>query len=1331
MASKRKSTMPCMIPHKTLSLETDANIDEFKEESSKEEPSALLPITNLMNSEIQTNGHENVNGDRLFCKYCNFGSHDTSIFVNHMDTKHLEFQNDPSYVCIVCSFLVKDPKELEVHNAECHAGDTSITWSVANHESYTVVEQSVGDNNEMTQSNLDRVEFSDIVFTKTPIMKTRKNKPETKRNLTRKDLAKNAVEDRDRKRHSGLRNCSIPVSKATSSIVNGPILGTVPVLQTGVSQLVSLNPTRSIVQPKIPTLIAPLVPKPSINQNSPQQQENHSLPTAKSLPKVMIPLSSIPTYNSAMDFDSFLKNSFNKFPYPTKAELCYLTVVTKYPEEQIKIWFTAQRLKQGISWSPEEIEDSRRKMFNTVIQSIPQPMPQPTTITVLNAPLVANSNNVQHFIQAALPGQIVSQPQGAGGLLVTQPVIANGIQGSSSSMAQSVNSLPIHQPIKAKIASSAENVVNTDQSLNILSPNTPPDNYLDISLSHRCKKSKQQLNALKNSFHKSQFPSQAEVAKLTKITGLATRDVRKWFSDKRYHVRNKQPQSAENRETIDAQCEMEGNLLKEQDSFYTVPAVLNTPRRQSCSQTPDFPSTKYKERAPEQIKALESSFAQDNFPTEEEVNRLRSETKMTRREIDCWFSEKRKKLAEEIKNEVNVQSEREDDDDTGDELKEETYVGLSNAEHNSPTYTERKVNPIKINLKDLRVTESNDSIDTLDDDTSFDNEADNSILSTSKNKQNWKKTAQQRDILKQMFIHTQWPSNDVYDDLVIKTGLPRIDIVRWFGDCRYSYKNGHLKWYSRYKKSAEAAKAQSIQTLINYQKQHQMLCEEDIEDLCESTSMTADEVKAWFAGKQAEEDRLLFNADSEDLHSDADEKPGDLNAACNRFSEAYKTSESEDLESKEAGSDSMERLSIKLETGRAGIPGDGDTSFDNEGHNRTLSSGRGKQNWKKTAEQLDILKQTFVYTQWPSNEEYDHLVLKTGLPRVDIVRWFGDCRYSYKNGPLKWYSRYKKAAEAAKAQIMQTLIDYHNQHHMLCEEDIEDLCESTSMTADEVKAWFADKQAEEDRVLSNADSEDQHSDADEKPGNLNAACDRFSEVYEDNEYEELESNEAGSDSMEHLSIKLEPGRAAVTGDGDTSFDNEGHKRKLSSARGKHNWKKTAEQLDILKQTFVHTQWPSNEEYDYLVLKTGLPRVDVVRWFGDCRYSYRNGLLKWYSRYKKAAEAAKAQIMQTLIDYHNQHHMLCEEDIEDLCESTSMTADEVKAWFADKQAEEDRVLSNADSEDQHSDADEKPGNLNAACDRFSEVYEDNEYEELESNEAGSDSMEHLSIKLDAE
>ncbi|KAM4691268.1 zinc fingers and homeoboxes protein 3 isoform 1-T2 [Rhinophrynus dorsalis] len=943
MASKRKSTTPCMIPLKTLSLERGTGIaDTFKEASLKEE-AAELPDSDLINSnnEVQTNGHENVDGQSFFCKYCNFGSHDTSIFVEHMDTKHLDFRDDPSYVCIACSFLVKDPKELEAHNKECHPKDAGLTWCVVKHESYTVVEQSLGDSNtdqpmqdHPPGQSLD--DFSEITITKTPIMKIMKNKAETKKIFTFKDNANHVAEVVDKKSHLLVTNGSIPVSRSTivtsSPVVNGSIISTVPVLQTGMTQLVSITSSQSVMQPKLSTIIAPMLGKPSVVHKSQNLTHSQQLPTAKSLPKVMIPLSSIPTYNASMDSNCFLKNSFNKFPYPTKAELCYLTVVTKYPEEQIKIWFTAQRLKQGISWSPEEIEDSRKKMFNTVIQSIPQPMPQPT-ITVVNAPLVANANNVQHLIQATLPGQIVSQPQGTSGLFVTQPIITNGIQGAKPSVNPSVSltvtSLPTQQTTtQAKIASPATGFVDTSLPVTSTSPSNVSQSTFDPNL-YRSKKSRQQLSALKNSFYKSQFPSHAEVARLTKLTGLSTRDVRKWFSDKRYHWRSKAAHLSQNSGgVIDPSSETMYTMLKESEMDYTLPTssptVSHTPRRQAWSQAPNFTTTKYKERAPEQLKALEFSFFQNNFPSEEEVTRLRAETKMTRREIDSWFSEKRKRLAEENKKVQEEEEDYEDDEeeedgegeDTNDEMKtSEDCTSL--ASENSQISNERKVNPIKINLKDLRVTESSDSPDVS-------NGNNNSVASdgaqgpspSPKNKPNIKKNAVQRDILKKKFVLTQWPSNEEYDQLAEQTGLPRTDLVRWFGDCRYSFKNGQLRWYDRYRRGISDIKPQSLQPLLDYYKQHHTVSDEDLENLSEKSGMTTDEVKTWFAEKMEQENQMASDMGSDDPHSDCSEKQVIRKGTCDGFSEVSESSETWEPATQEGSRDpsqTCKKSSIQLE----------------------------------------------------------------------------------------------------------------------------------------------------------------------------------------------------------------------------------------------------------------------------------------------------------------------------------------------------------------------------------------------------------------------------------
>ncbi|XP_040291060.1 zinc fingers and homeoboxes protein 3 [Bufo bufo] len=856
MASKRKSTTPCMIPIKTLAVEGNTDISE---EISKDEPQEILPDADLMDGEtdILANGHENVDGMSYFCKYCNYGSNETSPFVEHMNTKHLDFREDPSYVCIACSFLVKDPEELESHNSDSHLGNSDLSWTVAKHENYTVVEQSIGPTNTTQDVVVERHadDYSELSITKTPIMKIMKNKQE-------KRLLNHVGDEFEKKSRTTLRNGSVSTSGVNnlvnSTILNGSIIGTVPVLQPGVTQLVSLNSPQTVIQPKLSTtIITPVLPKQSSVQKSQQ------LPTAKSLPKVMIPLSSIPTYNSSMDSNCFLKNSFNKFPYPTKAELCYLTVVTKYPEEQIKIWFTAQRLKQGISWSPEEIEDSRKKMFNTVIQSIPQPVPQPT-ITVLNAPLVANATNVHQLIQAALPGQIVSQPQGAGGLLVTQPILTNGIQGTTS--------VPITTSSVASDEASTGSLSGLDFDYHTISPGMPSPNAYDPS--SRCKKSRQQLGALKGSFCKSQFPSHSEVARLTRITGLATRDVRKWFSDKRYHFRNKPASYGIGASDHDPTSDMMYAMLKDADTDFALPAShtpSHTPRRQSWHQSPDFTVTRYKERAPEQLRALESSFAQNNEPSDEEVNRLRTETKMTRREIDTWFSEKRKKVAEELKRKQARYEEEEDvsaeEMEVSDKVFDDSVSSLVDS-----SVSERKVNPIKINLKALRVTESGDNLESSKDYTVPSNGS--SRPSTPQRyRPSTKKTAKQRDSLKQMFVRTQWPSTDEYDILVEHTGLTRSEIVRWFGDARYSYKNGNLKWYDNYKKVFANNKPMYVKPLLDYYRKWHALNEEHLEDLCEKTSMTAEEIRSWIALKLEEDMQPPLEEAGEEPQSVCEETP--------------------------------------------------------------------------------------------------------------------------------------------------------------------------------------------------------------------------------------------------------------------------------------------------------------------------------------------------------------------------------------------------------------------------------------------------------------------------
>ncbi|XP_029437881.1 homeobox and leucine zipper protein Homez [Rhinatrema bivittatum] len=58
---------------------------------------------------------------------------------------------------------------------------------------------------------------------------------------------------------------------------------------------------------------------------------------------------------------------------------------------------------------------------------------------------------------------------------------------------------------------------------------------------------------------------------------------------------------------------------------------------------------------------------------------------------------------------------------------------------------------------------------------------------------------------------------------------------------------------------------------------------------------------------------------------------------------------------------------------------------------------------RKTKEQLAILKSFFLQCQWARREDYCKLEELTGLPRPEIIQWFGDTRYALKHGQLKWF----------------------------------------------------------------------------------------------------------------------------------------------------------------------------------------------------------------------------------------------------------------------------------------------------------------------------------------
>ncbi|NWS95687.1 ZHX1 protein, partial [Mionectes macconnelli] len=583
MASKRKSTTPCMV----LANEQDPDLEMVSD--LEEGPPVLTPAENPPAEGVTSDEdvHEYVDSDNqkntnkveggYECKYCTFQTPDLNMFTFHVDSEHPNVVLNSSYVCLECNFLTKRYDALSEHNVKHHPGEENFKLTMVKRNNQTIFEQTVNDltfdgsfvREENTgQADSSEVPSSGISISKTPIMKMMKNKTETKRIA----VFHNVVDDIPGE-EKGTENepnseevvenppPSVSESKPSHSVVcsaadvAGAVVTPAPVLQPGVAQVIT-----AVTAPQNSNLI----------------------------PKVLIPVNSIPAYNTALDNNPLLLNTYNKFPYPTMSEITVLSTQAKYTEEQIKIWFSAQRLKHGVSWTPEEVEEARRKQFNGTVHTVPQ------TITVIPAHISAASNGLPSILQTC---QIVGQP----GLVLTQVAGANTLPVTAP-IALTVAGVPNQTQLQKSQIHSAQPIAETKQVAAVPAPQ-PIKNESTVmnpdSFGIRAKKTKEQLAELKVSYLKNQFPQDSEIVRLMKITGLTKGEIKKWFSDTRYNQRN-----SKNNHGIH----------------------LNS---DSCK------------KSPEQLHMLKSSFVRTQWPSPQEYNKLAEETGLPRSEIVSWFGDTR------------------------------------------------------------------------------------------------------------------------------------------------------------------------------------------------------------------------------------------------------------------------------------------------------------------------------------------------------------------------------------------------------------------------------------------------------------------------------------------------------------------------------------------------------------------------------------------------------------------------------------------------------------------------------------------------------------------
>ncbi|KAF7708115.1 zinc fingers and homeoboxes protein 2a [Silurus meridionalis] len=565
MASRRKSTTPCMIrPNDLMDQDTDDGADSAVENGScvpasenwTEKNNVVRSIPSINDpekSEAEIRPQKKVQGG-YECKYCTFSTQNLNEFKEHVDSNHPNVILNPLYLCAVCNFNTKKFDTLTEHNEKFHPGESNFKFKRIKLNNQTVLEQTIEGSNCAAIYDVRSPQSAEDLSPSSKSMALKKPKTDCKRTLGDCQIDKLTPE--------------LSKKQITAVNVNGTVIIPDATLKDGLSHIM-----------------------PSL-----QRPPNYSL-----VPKIAVPLNTL-KYNTSLDGNLTLITSFNKFPYPTQAELSWLTAASKHPEEQIKVWFTTQRLKQGISWSPEEVEEARKKMFNGTIQPVQQ------AFTVLPAQLTQSTKASQSFIQT-VPCQVLGQSA-----LVLTPV-TNGSNAASGPLALTVSNQAtqaVKRPLMSPVASpevKRPSIIQTVQTTNKSTSPTP-------SFSLDCKKTPGQIKELIASYTQCQFPDDEEVYRLIEVTGLSWGEIKKWFSDQRLG----------NHKTV-------------------LPLRADLPLKENQPQKPvatKFPLLEWvKGKSSEQMKMLEECFKRTSFPSQTEIENLANDTKISQTEIDGWFTERR------------------------------------------------------------------------------------------------------------------------------------------------------------------------------------------------------------------------------------------------------------------------------------------------------------------------------------------------------------------------------------------------------------------------------------------------------------------------------------------------------------------------------------------------------------------------------------------------------------------------------------------------------------------------------------------------------------------
>ncbi|KAM6920052.1 homeobox and leucine zipper encoding a isoform 1-T1 [Lycodopsis pacificus] len=559
-----------------------------------------------------------------------------------------------------------------------------------------------------------------------------------------------------------------------------------------------------------------------------------------------------------LDTISELTQAFNLFPYPSSREVSTLARVCALPLDKVKVWFMVQRIKYGISWSSEEIEETRRKL------AVPELCDDATET---NEEAETKRSSEELVIEDKDNNQVEAVPS------------------SPPKKKLKCESPDSYKPAKPSAPCFSSTLPPPQDSYFYRPPaETPASTAADVSLDlsesssrqhrhGRYKKSKAQLAALRKSFLRENWPAEAELRRLQEETGLSRNDIRKWFSDSRYQLRVGRGSLAA------AQNYSQHTGGKQEQQIQPLPLItqktsqLNGVKGQEAARSNGIRNSHFFQTfLSNSLEAFGDRVLEaEGYDGMEELSGDGDSLKDEEQSEELPLQ-----LTKTCKIEPDVPQE------PSGVLKTSPCSSPSGSPPPTALPNKPLSNNISTSKKSAQSAKASPSQTPLRVSKAPSSTSTSPALTPAGRP---RKTKEQLDVLKQHFLRCQWPKSEDYTELVKLTNLPRADVIQWFGDTRYAVKNGQLRWVKgvrdqflaelaaqqssggltngsgsgtstraggRKRKSqanATSADFPDLQPLVTYYLSTGSLHERDLDSLCKKSKMSYQQVRDWFAGQ--------------------------------------------------------------------------------------------------------------------------------------------------------------------------------------------------------------------------------------------------------------------------------------------------------------------------------------------------------------------------------------------------------------------------------------------------------------------------------------------------